>query len=164
VRDKIYLPLYPNVHTRFLIITDFRLSRWFIIGSVPGSLRRPLGLVSTIEELLGTKSSGSDLERLEYVCRDPLRWPRGTLYPQKLAPISPTSSSRSIGIVRSRTQPKELQFFFSLVPGSLHRLNAGNIADILALNTASILRVEHLRRWHYVRVFSNRQHQLHPPL
>jgi hypothetical protein len=28
---------------------------------------------------------------------DPLRWPRDTLYPQKLALISPTSSGRSAG-------------------------------------------------------------------
>jgi hypothetical protein len=26
----------------------------------------------------------SGLERLEYCCRDPSRWPRGTLYPQKV--------------------------------------------------------------------------------
>jgi hypothetical protein len=31
---------------------------------------------------------------------DPLRWPRDTLYPQKLALTSPTSGGRSIGIVR----------------------------------------------------------------
>jgi hypothetical protein len=36
--------------------------------------------------------------------RDPSRWPRGTLYPQKLALSSPTSGGRSVGIVRSRTQ------------------------------------------------------------
>jgi hypothetical protein len=36
--------------------------------------------------------------------RDPLRWPRDTLYPQKLALISPTSGGRSVGIVRLRTK------------------------------------------------------------
>jgi hypothetical protein len=35
---------------------------------------------------------------------DPLRWPRGTLYPQKLAVTSPTSGGRSVGIVRLRTK------------------------------------------------------------
>jgi hypothetical protein len=30
---------------------------------------------------------------------DPLRWPRDTLYPQKLALTSPKSGDRSIGIV-----------------------------------------------------------------
>jgi hypothetical protein len=42
---------------------------------------------------------------------DPSRWPRGTIYPQKLALTSPTSGGRSVGIVRSRTQTIE----FSLV-------------------------------------------------
>jgi hypothetical protein len=34
---------------------------------------------------------------------DPLRWPRDTLYPQKLAPTSPASGGRSVGIVCLRT-------------------------------------------------------------
>jgi hypothetical protein len=40
--------------------------------------------------------------------RDPSRWPRGTLYLQKLALISPTSGSRSVGIIRLRTNATEL--------------------------------------------------------
>jgi hypothetical protein len=36
--------------------------------------------------------------------RDPLCWPRDILCPQKLAPPSPTSGGRSVGIVRSRTK------------------------------------------------------------
>jgi hypothetical protein len=35
---------------------------------------------------------------------------RGTLYPQKLAIISPTSGGRSVGIVRPRTQTMEFSF------------------------------------------------------
>jgi hypothetical protein len=58
------------------------------------------------------KSSGSCLENREYGRRDPSRWPRGTLYPQNLAITSTTSSGRSVGIVRSRTQTME--FFFCL--------------------------------------------------
>jgi hypothetical protein len=50
-----------------------------------GLERGPLSLVSTTEELLDSKSSGSDLENREYGYRDPSRRPRGTLYPQKLA-------------------------------------------------------------------------------
>jgi hypothetical protein len=46
-----------------------------------GLERSPLSLVSTIEELLERKSSDSGLE---YGRRDPLHWPRGTLYPQKV--------------------------------------------------------------------------------
>jgi hypothetical protein len=51
----------------------------------------PLSLVSTIEELLGRKSSGSGLENREFVRRDASRWPRGTVYPQKVALTWPTS-------------------------------------------------------------------------
>jgi hypothetical protein len=36
--------------------------------------------------------------------RDPLRWPRDTLYSQKLALTSPTRGGRSVGIVRLRTK------------------------------------------------------------
>jgi hypothetical protein len=82
-------------------------------GSIPGAARffwevvgleqGPLSLVGTIEELLGRKSSGSYLENREYGRRDPSRWPRDTLYPQKLTVTSPTSGGRSVGIVRSRT-------------------------------------------------------------
>jgi hypothetical protein len=48
------------------------------------------------------------LENREYGRREPSRWPRGTIYPQKLALSSPTSGGRSVGIVRSRTQAMEL--------------------------------------------------------
>jgi hypothetical protein len=73
--------------------------------------RVPLSLVSTIEELLGRNSSGSGLEILEYGRGDPLRWPRDTLYPKKLALTSPRSGGRSVGIVRSRTMTMEFCFF-----------------------------------------------------
>jgi hypothetical protein len=80
---------------------------WEVVGLEWG----PLSLVTTIEELLERKSSGSGLESLEYDRRDPLRWPRGSVYPQKLALTSPTSGGRSVGIIRLRTQATE----FSLV-------------------------------------------------
>jgi hypothetical protein len=42
-----------------------------------------------------------------------------TLYPQKLAPTSPTSGGRSVGIVCSQTQAMEfLVFFFYLLSPS----------------------------------------------
>jgi hypothetical protein len=80
-----------------------------------GLERGPLSLVSTTEELLGRKSSGSCLENREYGRRDPSRWPRGSLYPQKLATTSPTSGGRSVGIARSRTQTME--FYYTLQCG-----------------------------------------------
>jgi hypothetical protein len=48
------------------------------------------------------------LENREYGRKDPSRWPRSTLYPQKLALTSPTSGGGSVGIVRSRTQATEV--------------------------------------------------------
>jgi hypothetical protein len=53
-----------------------------------GLERSSLSLVSTTEELLGRKSSGSGLE--------------------KLALTSPTSCCRQVGIVRSRTQATDI--------------------------------------------------------
>jgi hypothetical protein len=52
------------------------------------------------------------LEIREYGRRDPSRWPRDTLYPQKLALASPTSGGRSAGIVRSWTQATEFSLVF----------------------------------------------------
>jgi hypothetical protein len=47
----------------------------------------PLSLVSTTKELLVRNSSGSGLEIREYGHGDPLRWPRETLYLQKVGAI-----------------------------------------------------------------------------
>jgi hypothetical protein len=70
----------------------------------------PLGLLNTNEELLGRRSRGSGLGNREYGRRDPSRWPRDTLYPQKCELSSPTSGGCSIGIVSSRTQVTEFSF------------------------------------------------------
>jgi hypothetical protein len=77
---------------------------WVVVGL-------ELSLVSTNEELFG-RNSGSGLEKREYCRRDPLCWPRNTLYPQKLALTSSTSGSRSVGRVRLWT--KATEFFLSL--------------------------------------------------
>jgi hypothetical protein len=61
-------------------------------GSIPGTTRKkvvglqrgPLSLVSTNEELLERKSSGSCLENREYGRWDPSRLPRGNLDPAKV--------------------------------------------------------------------------------
>jgi hypothetical protein len=86
---------------------DFR--RYQIFWEVVGLEQGPLSLMSTTEELLGRKSSGSGVENRQYGRMDPSRWPRGTLYPQKLALTSPTGGGRSVGIVRSRgLRPRSL--------------------------------------------------------
>jgi hypothetical protein len=91
---------------------DFR--RYQTFWEVMGLERRPLSLVSTVEELLGRKSSGSGLENREHGRRDPSCWPRGTLYPQKLALTSRTSCGRSVGIVHPRTKATEFVLFVCL--------------------------------------------------
>jgi hypothetical protein len=91
---------------------DSRL--YHIFREIVGLERGPLSLMSTTEELLESKSSGSGPENREYGHRDPSRWPRGALYPQKLALPSPTYGGLSVGIVRSRTQATEKKCFFIL--------------------------------------------------
>jgi hypothetical protein len=80
---------------------------WEIVGLEWGLL----SLVSTTEELLGRDSSGSGLENQEYCHRVPLHWPCDTLYLQKLALTSPTSSGCSVGTVRSQTKSTEFVLF-----------------------------------------------------
>jgi hypothetical protein len=87
-----------------------------------GLERGPLGLVSTIEELLGRKSSGSGLEVHDYGRRGSAALT--TRHPsirKKFAVTSPTNGGRSVGIVRSRTQATEFVLYMrnSLSIGSL---------------------------------------------
>jgi hypothetical protein len=60
---------------------DFR--HYQIFWEVVDLERDPLSLVSTIEELLEGKISGSDLVNREYGRRDLSRWPRGTNFANK---------------------------------------------------------------------------------
>jgi hypothetical protein len=85
----------------------FDSRRYQIFWDVVGLEWGPLSLVRITEELLEWKSSGSGIENREYGRGDPLRWPRGTLYPQKLTLSSPTSGSCSVGIVRLRAKATE---------------------------------------------------------
>jgi hypothetical protein len=73
--------------------------------------RGPLILVSITEELLEWKRSGSGQENRinDRGEGDPLRWPRDTLYPQKVG-TTPTSGGRSVGIVRLRTKGHGVKF------------------------------------------------------
>jgi hypothetical protein len=72
-----------------------------------GLKRGPLGLVSTIEVLLERKVV-APVYKTENIAVGIRHADGGILYPLKLAPTSPTSGGRSVGIVRSRTQAKEL--------------------------------------------------------
>jgi hypothetical protein len=99
---------WPQIHR-----SVFDSRRYQIFWEVVSLERGPLSLVSTIEELLGRKSSGSGLESREYGRRDPSRDTQ-----QKLALSSLISGCRSVGIVRSRTQATEV--FFSVRSLPLH--------------------------------------------
>jgi hypothetical protein len=105
-------PLWPSGQSFWLQIqrSKFDSRRYQAIWEVVGLECGPLSLVSTTEKLLGRKSCGSGLESREYGCRDPSRWPRGTLYFQKLTLTSPTSGGRSTRIICSRTQATEFSF------------------------------------------------------
>jgi hypothetical protein len=105
-------PLWSSGQSSWLQIqtSGFYSRRYQIFCEVVGLEQGPLSLMSTIEELLGRKSSGSGLDSREYGRKDPSRWPRGTRYPWTLALTSPTSGGRSVGIVSSRTKATELCF------------------------------------------------------
>jgi hypothetical protein len=109
VEEIKWLPPWSSGQSSWLQIQRSGLDsrRYQISWEVVGLERGPLSFVSTVEELLGRKHSYSGLEIREYCRKDPSCWPRGTLYPQKLALTSSTSGGRSVGIFRSRTQATE---------------------------------------------------------
>jgi hypothetical protein len=101
-------PLWSSGQSSWLQIQGSRFdSRLYKISWVVGLERRPFSLVNTNEELLERKSGGFCIESQGYSRGNPSRWPRGTLYPQKLALTSLTCGGRSVGIARSRTQATE---------------------------------------------------------
>jgi hypothetical protein len=105
-------PMWTSEQSSWLQIQSSGFDSWHyqIFWEVVGLERGPLSLVSTVEELLERKSSLSGIESREYGRMDPSRWPRGALYPQKLALTSPTSGGLSVGRARSRTQATEFSF------------------------------------------------------
>jgi hypothetical protein len=106
-----YLSLYDRLCGLVVTVSGYRSRdpgfdsrRYQIFWEVVGLEWGPLSLVRIIEELLEWKSSDSGQENRINDRGDPLRWPRDTLYPKKLALTSPTSGGRSVGIVRLRTK------------------------------------------------------------
>jgi hypothetical protein len=79
-----------------------------------GLERSPLGLVSTIEELPGRKSSGSGLENRGTAEGFVALTTRNHISAQ-LGLTSLASGGRSFGIVRSRTEVKAFVFLVSFL-------------------------------------------------
>jgi hypothetical protein len=95
-------PLWSSGQSSWLQMqrSGFDSRRHQFFCELVGLERGPLSLVSTTEEIHERKRSGSSLENQEYSHKDPSRWRRGTLYPQKLVLTSPKSCGRSVGTVR----------------------------------------------------------------
>jgi hypothetical protein len=140
-------PLWSGDQSSWLQIqmSGFDSRRYQIFWEVVGLERYPLSLVSTFEELLDRKSSRCGLEHRDYVRRDPPRWPRGTLYPQKLALTSQINGGRSIGIVRSRNKATEFIIYFyyflvCLLPNPSSRTMAlGSTQPLSEMSTRNLL-------------------------
>jgi hypothetical protein len=67
--------------------------------------------MTTIEELLERKSSGSGLENQDYGRKETAALTTPHFFPQKLALTSLTSGGRTVGIVRSRILATEFVLF-----------------------------------------------------
>jgi hypothetical protein len=66
---------------------EFDPRNYQIFREAVGLERGSFSLLNTTEELLGRESNGCGQENREYSHRDPLCWPRNTLYPQKVGII-----------------------------------------------------------------------------
>jgi hypothetical protein len=127
-------PLWSSGQSSWLQIQrcGFDSRRYQILWKVVGRDRGPISLVSTSEELLGRKSSGSGLENRDYGRGDPLRYYVTHFYPQKLALTSQTSGGRSVGILRSRTKVTE---FIDLCEGHSFSMHSFKRDGQLACNS-----------------------------
>jgi hypothetical protein len=103
------LPLWSSGQSSWLQIQrlGFDSRRYQIFWEVVNLERGPLSLMSTIEELLARKSSGSVQENREYGCRGPLRWPRDTPPSAKVVTNFAHNGGSSVGIVRFQTHSTE---------------------------------------------------------
>jgi hypothetical protein len=111
--------------------------RYHILWEAVGLERGPLSLVSTIDDLLGRKSSGSGLESREYGRRGRHAAHVAPSISKKLTLALPTSGGGSVGIVRSRTQATPFSSYFQ----HLHNLTAYVVCkEWVRIHTAPTLR------------------------
>jgi hypothetical protein len=93
--------------TFFILLATDRMIYYIFMSSLHYS-RGPLNLMSTIEELLERKSSGSGLENRDYGHRGSAALTmRHPSIQKTLALTSPTNGGRLVSIVRSRNQATE---------------------------------------------------------
>jgi hypothetical protein len=110
-KERVRPPLWSSGQSSWLQIQRSRFdSRHYqIFREVVCLERGPLRLVSTTEELLERRSTGSCV-KAENTAVGISRWQRRTLYPQKLALTLSTSGGRSVQFARG-LRPRSLVFF-----------------------------------------------------
>jgi hypothetical protein len=131
LRNRPWRSLWSSDQSSCLQIrrSGFDSRSYQIFREVVGLERSPLSLVSTTEELLERKGSGSGLENLKYGHRDPSRWPRDTLYPQKLA-LNIADNWRSLGQYSSLVYSSR-GFFFCCPLHRNHPWDASSLGEYM---------------------------------
>jgi hypothetical protein len=92
----------------------------------------------------------------DYGRRNSSRWPRGTLYLQKLALTSLTSGCRSVGIVHSRTQASGVFFFRLWAHHKMQRLIENDIQLPLLRLECPLQCSQNMNKLFYTFSFPNR--------
>jgi hypothetical protein len=90
-------------------------------------------------ERLEWKSSGSGSRKPRLGRGYPMRWPRDTLYPQKLVLTSPTCGGPSVGIVHLQTKATEFSFSSKLCRGEDFQLHALHIRLLSYINSVNCI-------------------------
>jgi hypothetical protein len=134
------MPLWSSGQSSWLQIqrSGFDFRRYQIFWRVVGLKRGPLSLLSTTEGLLGRKSSCSGLENRQYGRRDPSRWTRGTIYPQKIG-SNFADRRRSLGRYSSLADPGHGFFLLLWITDDLDFKTPSNLRRIQFLNVGFII-------------------------